>query len=322
VIGSQNLERFNISPYDSWFQFSWALPNFFKPDKNHYYVRMEGLESDWSYLGSTPFVRYNKLPAGDYTLRVKASDSKGNWSIRELAVPITVHPFYYQTWWFYLLILLLVGVVGYSIARYRHFRLLEIERMRTRIASDLHDEVGSMLSGLSMQAELLGMTASEKDRSRAEHISEISRMAVSKMRDLVWSIDSRRDKVKNLLDRMQEQATELLQPQDIACHFELGELPLETKLSVNLRQHLFLIFKESLNNVIRHSNASEVWVRFGNFNGQFEMSIHDNGTQPKKSNVSTGMGLSNMRLRAGKIGGQLTLQQEDGFSVKLHMKAL
>ncbi len=322
VIGSQNLERFDISPYDNWFQFSWALPNFFKPDKNHYYVRMEGLESDWSYLGSTPFVRYNKLPAGDYTLRVKASDSKGNWSIRELAVPITVHPFYYQTSWFYLLILLLVGVVGYGIARYRHYRLLEIERMRTRIASDLHDEVGSMLSGLSMQAELLGMTASEKDRSRAEHIGDISRMAVSKMRDLVWSIDSRRDKVKNLLDRMQEQAMELLQPQDITCHFELGELPLEKKLSVNLRQHLFLIFKESLNNIIRHSNASEVWVRFGNFKGQFEMSIHDNGNQPKKSNVSTGMGLSNMVLRSEKIGAKLTLQQEDGFSVKLHMKAL
>ena len=322
VIGNQAIGRFVISPYDSWFQFSWALPNYFKPDKNHYYVQLEGLEGDWSYLGNTPFVRYNKLPWGDYVLRVKGSDSKGNWSETELAIPITVQPFFYQRWWFYLLVLGLVGGVGYRISRYRHQRQLEMERMRTRIASDLHDEVGSMLSGLSMQAELLEMTASEKDRPRIEHIGDISRTAVSKMRDLVWSIDSRRDKVKNLLERMQEQATDLLQPQDISCHFELGDLPLEKKLPVDLRQHLFLIFKEALTNITRHSNASEVTVRFGNFNGRFEMSIHDNGTSVKKDKVSTGLGLSNMELRAEKIGAKISVENGEGFTIKLTRKPL
>lgn len=322
VIGNQAIGRFAISPYDSWFQFSWALPNYFKPDKNHYYVQLEGLEGDWSYLGNTPFVRYNKLPWGDYVLRVKGSDSKGNWSETELAIPITVQPFFYQRWWFYLLALGLVGGVGYSVARYRHHRLLEMERMRTRIASDLHDEVGSMLSGLSMQAELLEMNATETDRPRIEHIGDISRTAVSKMRDLVWSIDSRRDKVKNLLERMQEQATDLLQPQDISCHFLLGDLPLEKKLPVDMRQHLFLIFKEALNNVTRHSNATEVTVRFGNFDGRLEMSIHDNGDLPQKDRVSTGLGLSNMEMRAGKLGAKLEVERSAGFTILLTMKPL
>ncbi len=322
VVGNQSIASFDISPYDSWFQFSWALPNYFKPDKNQYYVRLEGLEDDWSFIGSTPFVRYNKLPAGDYTLRVKGSDSKGNWSSKELAIPITVRPFFYKTWWFYLLVLGLVGGIGYRISRYRHHRLLEMERMRTRIASDLHDEVGSMLSGLSMQAELLEMNATEKDRPRIEHIGDISRSAVSKMRDLVWSIDSRRDKMKNLLERMQEQATDLLQPQDISCHFKLGELPLEKKLPVDLRQHLFLIFKEALTNITRHSNASEVTVRFGNFNGRFVMSIHDNGDLPQKDRVSTGLGLSNMEMRAGKLGAKLEVERSGGFTILLSMKPL
>jgi HAMP domain-containing protein len=322
VFGEQPIGRFVISPSDSWFQFSWALPNYFKPDKNNYYVRLEGLEADWSYVGSTSFVRYNKLPPGKYILRVKGSDSKGNWSRSELAVPITVRPAFYQTWWFYLLVLATVAGIGYAISRYRLQRLLEMERMRTRIASDLHDEVGSMLSGLSMQAELLEMNASEKDLPRLGKIGTISRAAVTKMRDLVWSIDSRRDKVKDLLERMQEQAADLLQPNDITFHFDIGELPLEKKLKVDVRQHLFLIFKEALTNAVRHSNASVVKVRFGNFNGQFEMVIQDNGSSSKKDHVPTGMGLSNIEMRAEKLGAKLEVRTNEGFLVKLAMKPI
>lgn len=324
VIGNRAIERFVISPYDSWFQFSWALPNYFKPDKNHYYVRLEGLEEDWSNLGNTPFVRYNKLPPGKYVLRVKGSDSNGNWSETELAVPVTVLPFFYQTWWFYLIVLAFLAGVAYVIVRYRIQRLLEMERMRTRIASDLHDEVGSMLAGLAMQAELLEMTAGEKDRPRMAHIADISRSAVSKMRELVWSIDSRRDQVKNLLDRMREQAADLLQPRDIACRFVLGTLPLEKKLPVDMRLQIFLIFKEALANVLRHSNATEVVVRFGNFGGQFELSIHDNGSsaQKEKDKLSTGLGLSNMELRAGKLGAKLEVERTAGFTIRLTMRPI
>jgi ligand-binding sensor domain-containing protein/two-component sensor histidine kinase len=322
VIGSESIRRFSLSPHISWVQFNWALPNYFKPDKNQYYVWLEGVDSDWNFIGNTPFVRYNKLPAGDYLLRVKGADSKGNWSAGELAIPITVHPFFYQTWWFFLLVLAMVAGIAYAISRYRLQRLLEMERMRTRIASDLHDEVGSMLSGLAMQAELLEMDATETTRPRIERIGQISRTTVSKMRDLVWSIDSRRDKVRNLLERMQEQAADLLQPQDVSFHFEIGELPLEKKLPVDVRQHLFLIFKEALTNVIRHSNASRVVVRFGNFGGQLEMSIHDNGSTMNKDKLSTGLGLSNMKMRAEKLGAKLQFTRKNGFFVHLTMPPL
>ncbi len=194
--------------------------------------------------------------------------------------------------------------------------------MRTRIASDLHDEVGSMLSGLSMQAELLEMTSTDKDNTTLQHIGDISRTAVSKMRDLVWSIDSRRDKVKNLLDRMREHADDLLQPREISCRFELGDLPLEKKLPVDMRQHLFLIFKEALNNVARHSKATEVKVRFGNFDGKLVLCIHDNGTSQKNEKIATGLGLSNMEMRAAKLGANLQVERHDGFSIRLSLKAL
>lgn len=322
LLGSRFLEPVTISPYDSYFQFNWILPNYFKPDKNQYYVWLEGFESDWSFIGNIALVRYNKLPAGHYVLHIKGADSKGNWSEAELAVAIHVLPFYYQTWWFMLLCaLLLVGVV-YAVARYRIQQQLAMERMRTRIAGDLHDEVGSMLSGLSMQAEMLELDQNKIDSGRLRHISDISRLALSKMRDVVWAIDSRRDLVKDLLDRMREHAEEMLAPRDIAFEFQLGELPLEKKLPVDQRQHLFLFFKEAITNVVKHAAASTVTIRFGNFGQHFELSVRDNGTSVAPSTASTGLGLQNMELRARQLGAVLHIRRENGFLVSMRMKAL
>ncbi len=321
VLGSQSLPRVIISPYDSYFQFTWTLPNYYKPDKNRYYVWLEGLEKDWSYIGNIPTVRYHKLPAGHYTLHIKGADSKGNWSETELTVPIFVKPFFYSTWWFILCCILLIGSLVYSFTRYRLQRLLEMERMRTRIAGDLHDEVGSMLSGLAMQAEILELDQHKSDTARLHRISEISRLTLSKMRDVVWSIDSRRDQVKDLLDRMRENAEEMLTPKEIAFRFELGELPMEKKLKVDIRQHLFLFFKEAITNIGKHSNATTVTIRFGQFGDHFELSVVDNGTSFSSAD-STGFGLQNMEMRAKKLGASFELKREHGFQVKLMRKSL
>jgi HAMP domain-containing protein len=322
IPGNREPEAIEISPYDSYFQIDWALPNYFKPEKNLYYVWLEGLDDGWYYSGNTPSIRYNKLPDGHYTLHVKGSDSKGNWSEKELAVPIRVKPFFYQTWWFVLACAALVAGIAYAIARYRLQRLLEMERLRTRIASDLHDEVGSMLSGLAMQAEIMELSKKPHDISRLHHISEISRAAVSKMRDMVWSIDSRRDYVKNLLDRLREHAGEVLAPRNITVHFQSGELPLEKKLPVDMRQHLFYIFKEALTNIVRHSNATEVTIRFGNFGNYFELSIRNDGCTSGPEKPATGLGLLNMKMRAKNLGASFEVAHDDGFSVLLRMKKI
>lgn len=320
--GSRESEVIEIAPYDSYFQIDWALPNYFKPEKNRFYVWLEGLDDGWYFLGNTPSIRYNQLPDGHYILHVKGSDSKGNWSEKELAIPIWVRPFFYQTWWFVLACATLAAGIAYAVARYRLQHLLEMERLRTRIASDLHDEIGSMLSGLAMQAEILELSKAPHDVSRLRHISQISRQAVAKMRDIVWSIDSRRDFLKNLLDRMREHTEEVLAPRNIAVLFQAGELPPEKKLAVDVRQQLFYIFKEALTNIARHSGATGVTIRFGNSGHHFELYIHDNGCASAPKKPSTGLGLANMKMRAEKLGASLEVAHDDGFSVLLRMKKL
>ncbi len=322
ILGDQTMAPIQISPYDSYFQLTWSLPNYFKPEKNRYYVWLEGLENDWSYIGNIPTVRFHKLPAGDYVLHIKGADSNGNWSVAELAVPIHVNQIFFRTWWFITGCFLVLAGLVFAFTRYRLQRLLEMERMRTRIAGDLHDEVGSMLSGLAMQAEIMELDQQKSDPARLHRISEISRMTLSKMRDVVWSIDSRRDQIKDLLDRMRENAEEMLTPRDIIFQFELGELPLEKKLSVDVRQHLFLFYKEAINNIAKHSNASNVTIRFGQFTNQFELSIYDNGNSAVTNPTSSGFGLQNLEMRAKKLGATFLLSREDGYMVGLRMKSL
>ena len=102
VWGGGQHEVVTVSPYDSYIQFSWTLPNYFKPEQSKYYVWLEGLEDDWAYIGNQPVIRYHKLPHGKYTLHIKGSDSKGNWSSEELAISIHVRQVFFKTWWFIL----------------------------------------------------------------------------------------------------------------------------------------------------------------------------------------------------------------------------
>lgn len=311
---------YEISPFDSWFQFNWTLPNYINNKKNNYYVKMDGLNDTWQYNGNLAFIRYNNLAPGKYTLHIKGVDSKGVISPGEISIKIKVNPFFYQTWWFRVLLFLLGSSVVYYVYQYNLNKKLEMERMRTRIASDLHDEVGSMLSGLAMQSELLLIKGKSDSRSKLENISNISRDVITKMRDLVWSIDSRRDTVSDLVERMREKADQLLGQKDIAYIFEAGTLPLSKDLSVQVRQQLFLIFNEALTNIVRHSDADRVIIKIGNQPAYFEMSIHDNGSKKSHEKKVTGLGISNMAMRAQKIGANLEINQDDGFQVTLRMK--
>jgi len=319
----ENNSKFVISPFTSWFQFNWTLPNYYNSAKNKYYVWLEGVDTDYSFHGNNPFIRYNNLAHGEYTLHVKATDSKGNPSLGEIAVQIVVLPFFYQTWWFVFLCVIAIGALFYLLYKYNLNKKLAMERMRTQIASDLHDEVGSMLSGLAMQSELLQTEPNSSNFGKLENITNLSRNVVGKMRDLVWSIDSRSDTIRDLVDKMHEKLATLLGPKDIAFMLDVNDLPMDKTIPVITRQQLFLIFNEAITNVVRHSNASEVNVSMYQTKTSFEMVIKDNGNNSTQSSIkSTGFGLRNIQMRAAKIKANIKITNMEGYEVRLTMQRL
>ncbi|MFN0213959.1 MAG: triple tyrosine motif-containing protein [Saprospiraceae bacterium] len=316
------LEHLDLNYTQNTLSFQFAALDFSAPGTNQYYYRMKGIEKDTVSNGAIGLVRYANLPPGTYTFEVWAINSDGVLSPEPRRVSLTIHPPFYKTWWFYLLCTLSLGGIIYGWFWYRLQQALKIERMRVEISSDLHDDVGTLLAGLAMQSEALELTAPEKDKSKLKRISEISRNAMAHMRDTVWAIDARKDKLENLLDRMREHAEETLTPRDIRFDIQTDHLSLKQNLPTNIRQNIYLIYKEAITNAAKHTNGDMVTVSLKKKGTGFEMRICDNGKVEDKGYKTTGLGTSNMQMRAGKIGGKLEITGEGGFCVVLHMGGL
>ncbi len=318
--GLQNLQDVTLNPYISWFQFNYALPDFLNPRLNQFQTWLENFEKGWTYQGTTPFIRYNRLPAGKYILHIKAADSKGFWSEKELTIRINVQQVFYKTWWFILLCCLAVGAGAYGILRYRYQQRLALERMRTRIASDLHDEVGSSLSHLNFLVGSFDVENSPETTAKAiEKSKELMRKTASNIRDVVWAIDARRDKTGDLLDRMEDFAFDMFGVKNISHHFSIEGINREAPMNPFVRQNIYLIFKEAVNNIAKHSNATEVHISLAQKGEQLELTVADNGHSVNGSKVK-GQGLENMELRAKRIGGAVAIENNgEGWTVRLRV---
>lgn len=322
------IKEIEISPYDSYFQLHFMLPEFGNPKRNQFRTWLQDYEKGWNNLGNTSYIRYNSLPAGTYTLLIEGADPNGNWSDVPLSIRIKVKKIFYKTWWFLIICFLIMGGIAYLIFHSQWQQKLQVERFRTKIASDLHDELSGLLSGIAMQTDMLQMTSEDDNlKFRLKHIGEVSRKAMSKMSDVIWSIDSRKDKVDDLVHRMREHADDILLPLNIKYTLEVKKIERTHKIPPSSRQELYLIFKESINNIVKHSNANRVDILLGNFDGIFQMEIRDNGKGiPKqlngKNGVHTGQGLSNIKMRARRINAKVEILKDEGYTIRLKMRRL
>jgi ligand-binding sensor domain-containing protein/two-component sensor histidine kinase len=286
------------------------------PEQVVYEYRLRGFSDEWNVTmeGS---ISYPALSAGDYRLEVRAYNADGIMSTRTASFAFTIlPPFYFQAWFIVLMTFVFIGLVLFWLRYFRVTKQVDIEKMRVQIASDLHDDVGSSLTELALQTDFL--QAGELDpevRNTLKQIGEHSRKIVSSLDDIVWSIDSRNDTAGDLTDRMQDYVNQIFVNGRTEVFYHFDELNMNRKLPVDVKENIYLIFKESVNNVVKHSNATRVDIRFS-FNGRgYELMVKDNGTSSDKSR-KTGQGLRNIRMRAERIGAEIEIAPEDGFKVE------
>lgn len=295
-------EAIVLYPSDHSLTFNLALTDYHNPERNIFRYRIRELFNEWVTLSGQQAIRLDGLAAGDYTLEVKALDNRGTPAVNTLQYRIEVRQLFFKSWWFYLL--LFVGasglIWGFFSIRLHHLR--GMQRMREQIASDLHDEVGSLLTSITMTSDNLRYAHnSERDKmTKLQRIAALSRTAVSSMNDVLWSIDARNDYTGNLADRLREHAEELLLPLQITLHFDFN-VNQRKPISSHLRQQLYLIYKEAINNIARHSTATDVWVNFHYHESGFRISIANNGFGTKAESARKGQGLKNMVMRAARI---------------------
>lgn len=301
----------------------------FRPgDVRRYQFMLEGADRDWSAPTNQRVVNYANLKPGSYRFRVRAINADGLMSVEPASIGFTIVPPVWQRWWFIALIVLLLTAVTHLIYRYHTRRLIELERVRTRIATDLHDDIGATLSKIAILSDVAGQELSiTRDSPAAAPLAQIadaSRECVDAMSDIVWAVNPQRDHLSDLTHRMRRFAEDLLDAKDIDFTIRSSIEDSDVPLGADLRREVYLIFKECINNLVKHSDCTEAAVAFSISGPWLVVSITDDGKgfEAVSNGNSAGMGghgLASMQRRARALGGRLKIESghRRGTSVTL-----
>lgn len=314
-------------------EFRFSGLSFVGPSKVLFKYRLDGIDQTWIDAGTKRNAFYSRLPAGSYRFRVIACNNDGLWNTQGAAFAFTVAPFFWQTWWFVGACLLAAAVLIAWLARFVTRRRMqrriaeierqhEIERERSRIAQDIHDDVGASLSRIAMLSQPARADLAEPERTSAllARIYGTAREVTRALDEIVWAVDPRHDTLDSLVDYMAKFAQSYLSAAKLRCRLDLPvEVP-AWPLTAETRHNLFLAFKEALNNVVKHAAASEARISFRLHADAFALSVTDNGrgfdparhSAPQPDRVSPGHGLSNMQSRLHRIGGRCEISGTNG----------
>ena len=298
-------------------------------DVHRYEFMLEGADRAWSAPTNQRIVNYANLRPGSYRFRVRAVNADGVVSSEPASVAFTIVPPVWQRWWFITLLVLLLTAITHLVYRYHTRRLIELERVRTRIATDLHDDIGASLSKIAILSDVAGQELSTmRDSPVAAPLTQIadtSRDCVDAMSDIVWAVNPQRDHLSDLTHRMRRFAEDLLDAKDIDFTIRSSLEDKDVPLGADLRREVYLIFKECINNLVKHSDCTQAAIAFSINGPWLVVSVKDNGKgfEPTSNGNSSGMGghgLASMRRRADALGGSLKIDSGHGRGTSVTLK--
>ncbi|MEK6285144.1 MAG: two-component regulator propeller domain-containing protein [Acidobacteriota bacterium] len=289
-----------------------------------YQYKLEGVDADWNPPTEQRSLNLARLGSGAYRFLVRAIDEDGLASPEPAMLEFRILSPIWQRWWFMTLAAMLVGLAAYAIVRYRVARLIELERVRTRIATDLHDDIGSNLSRIAILSEVVSQQVDKGNLRVIEPLSTIaatSRELVDSMSDIVWAINPNKDHLSDLTQRMRRFASDIFTARKLEFSFRAPSAEAYTKVGADVRRQVFLIFKESVSNLMRHSACTRVDIELQIEGGWLDLTLKDNGKGFDLSHVSHGHGLKSMTARAKSLGGQLDIISNKAEGTIVTLKA-
>lgn len=314
-IGQREIAGLELHAGESALQIDFVGLGFRVGEQLRYQFRLEGADADWGPPTEQRTTYYPRLAPGRYRFQVRAVSSSGLSSAEPAVVAFTVLPPVWRRAWFLTLAGALAILAAYALHRYRLARVLEIERVRRRIATDLHDDIGASLSRVAILSEVARQeigSGEVRTEARLSQIAESARELIDEMSDVVWSIDPRRDNLGNLVTRIRRFASDMLESRGIAFDLEAPPAVERVRLTPEQRRHIFLILKEAVNNAARHAGCASVSLSFRLSGRQLVARIHDNGAGFQRSDEESGRGLDNMRARAESLGGSFQVDSAPG----------
>lgn len=307
-------KKVQLRYYQNQAKFEFSAPGFTNEKQIFYSYRLFGsADTIWSQPANVHNVSYASLQPGDYQFEVRTIGWNKEWGVPANFAFIIKLP-YWQTWWFYTFIGILVLLLLYSFYLYRIRQLLKLQKVRNRIASDLHDDIGATLTNINILSEISRKNLGQPKEAEKflRRISEEVTSTSQALNDIIWSVNSRNDTIEEILTRMRRYAAELFDNSDTNCFLSLDEAAAGKKLSMEQRKDLYLIYKESMNNIFKHAEASNVWINIKWLKGKLHLKIKDDGIGFDSSLNPGGNGLKNIRSRTEKWKGNSTINTATG----------
>jgi signal transduction histidine kinase len=300
--------------------FDYAGISFRETQAMRFQYRLLGANTNWQPQTFQRSVTYASLPPGSYTFEVRATNAEGVISDIPARLSFVITAPFWATWWFIGLVGIVLSGGVVLVIRGRVRRLLEIERLRSRIARDLHDEIGSNLSSIAMASELLRREPKlgDMERNKLSHISSVALTTVKDMKDIVWLIHPGNDSLDDLFLRMKDTAASILEGCPYRLDFPQGSNG--RKVDLDWKRNLYLIYKEALTNIRKHSQATLVRIHVIIDDDALTLRLADNGRGFNVANPPEGNGLKNMQDRATLLGASFQVTPNPGGGIVVTLK--
>lgn len=310
----ERLGKIHLRHDQNFISISFAPLSFSHNHDLRFFYKLEGAGENWIRSENGLTATFASLPPGHYTFRARSQNGEGKFS-QEAKMPIIISPAFYQSWWFVTLLVLGGILLIYLAYRSRLKRLLAVYQLREKVARDLHDDVGSTLTSINVLSELARLNLSESHHPSRQYLDKIGQNSTEMMEsmdDIVWSIKPDNDQLNKITARMREYTANTLEPKQIRYCFETDDQLINIKLSMERRRHFFLIFKESLNNIVKYAQASKVDIFINCERSMITLSIADDGKGFNTAHPIQGNGLLNMKKRAELLNGTIEIESRTG----------
>lgn len=315
-------EKISLKPDQNAARFEFSSLGFINERQIMYSYRLKGSsDTAWSKPENVHEASYASLSPGKYTFEVKTIGWNGLDGTPAAFSFFIATPFWKQ-WWFISLGILAVAIFFYALYRYRIRQLLRLQNVRNSIATDLHDDIGSSLTNISILSELSSkhLPQPEKAQPFLQRISEEVQASSQAMDDIIWSVNSRNDSLEETMARMRRYAAELFDNSETNCHLQLDENTGHKKLSMEQRRDVYLIYKEALNNIHKHAYAKNVWIKVDQNHNHLFMQVKDDGKGFNTDLITHRNGLKNLRSRVEKWNGKIQIHSAENKGTAIEIK--
>jgi len=290
-------------------EISYGNVDFTPARRARFQYRLLPVDSDWRPPTRLLSAEFARLGPATYTFEVRAIDNQGKPDASIATVRFRIPPPLWQRWWFLLLAALTLLSAAHIAYRYRLNQLLAVQQIRTRLAADLHDDLGSGLAEIAILSEVARQNGTDR---LMETVAMRARELRSTMGDIVWSVDPARDNLTNVIRRWRQAATASLSNVSLRFGAPPEEETDRIALPPDRRRHLLLLFKEAIANAARHSGAAHVAVEVECAGARLCVRIADDGCGFPAGKAVAGDGLRNMDLRARALNGVIEVRSKAG----------